>query len=164
MRRKSNKLIMENQRRFLISAGVLLFILALGIGLVMPWLANIRMGLSAHLVGILGGLFLIAIGAIWPLQNLPMKWGTAAARLGVFSSYLNLCATFFAAAFSTNRLTPLAGSGRLADAWKENIVTGGLVLSSLAMVSCCILLLWGLRRAKAAATAGPPNQPFIKAS
>ena len=140
---------MEDQRRFLVSAGVLLFILALVTGMIMPWLANMRMGLSAHLVGILGALFLIAIGAIWPLQSLPGKWSIAAARLAVFSSYLNLCTSFLAAAFSTNRLTPLAGSGRLAAAWKENIVTGGLVLSSIAMVSCCILVLWGLRRAKA---------------
>jgi (hydroxyamino)benzene mutase len=106
-------------------------------------------GIERAFGGILGGLFLIAIGAIWPLQNLPGIWSTTAVRLAVFSSYLNLCTTFFAAAFSTNRLTPLAGSGQLAAAWKENIVTGGLVLSSVAMVSCCILLLWGLRRAKA---------------
>ena len=141
---------MENQRRFLISAGVLLFLLALVTGMIMPWLANIRMGLSAHLVGLIGGLFLIAIGAIWPMQNLPGIWSGVALRLAVFSLYLNLCTTVFAAAFSTNRLTPLAGSGRLADAWKENVVTGGLTLSSVAMVSFCVLLLWGLRRAKTA--------------
>lgn len=152
MRREWNKLNMESQRRFLVSAGVLLFVLALVTGMVMPWLANIRMGLSAHLVGILGALFLIAIGAVWQLINLPGNWRTTAVWLAVFSSYLNLCATLFAAAFSTNRMTPLAGSGRLADPWKENIVTGGLLLSSVAMVFCCILLLWGLRRAKATST------------
>lgn len=140
---------MESQRRFLVSAGVLLFILAMVTGMVMPLVANLRMGLSAHLVGLLGGLFLIGIGAIWPLQNLPGIWSTVALRLAVFSTYVNLCATLFAAAFSTNRLTPLAGSGRLADAWKENIVTGGLVLASVAMLGCCVLLLWGLRRVKA---------------
>ncbi len=140
---------MEDQRRFLVSAGVLLFILALVTGMIMPWLANMRMGLSAHLVGLLGGLFLIAIGAIWPLQSFAGKVehrGRPARGVQLIFESLH---EFLAAAFSTNRLTPLAGSGRLAAAWKENIVTGGLVLSSIAMVSCCILVLWGLRRAKA---------------
>jgi hypothetical protein len=51
-----------------------------------------------------------------------------------------------AAAFATNRLTPLEGSGHFASAWQENIVTFGLVSVSGAMVTGCVLVLWGLRR------------------
>jgi hydroxylaminobenzene mutase len=62
---------------------------------------------------------------------------------------VNLFTTFLAATFATNRLTPLAGSGRAAAPWQENIVTIGLVIASAAMVTVCILLLWGLHRRKA---------------
>ena len=137
---------MENRRRQLFSAGILLFLLALVTGMIMPWLSNMRMGLSAHLVGLLGGLFLIALGAIWSEKNLPPPWDTAAFCLGILGAYANLTTTFLAATFGTNRLTPLAGSGHAAAAWQENIVTGGLVVASGAMVACCVLVLWGLQR------------------
>jgi hydroxylaminobenzene mutase len=136
----------ENRRRHLFSAGILLFLLALVTGMIFPSLANPRMGLSAHLVGLLGGLFLVALGVIWPEKDLPRPFDTAAFCLVIFGTYTNLCITFLAAAFATNRLTPLAGSGHLALAWQENIVTFGLVLSSVAMVTVCVLVLWGLYR------------------
>ena len=139
----------ENRRRHLFSAGILLFLLALMTGMIFPMLANPRMGLSAHLVGLLGGLFLVALGVIWPEKDLPRRLDTAAFYLVIFGTYTNLCTTFLAAAFATNRLTPLAGSGHPARAWQENIVTFGLVSSSVAMVTVCVLVLWGLhRRAK----------------
>jgi (hydroxyamino)benzene mutase len=139
----------ENRRRHLFSAGILLFLLALVTGMIFPMLANPRMGLSAHLVGLLAGLFLVALGVIWPEKDLPPSFDTAAFYLVIFGTYANLCATFLAAAFATNRLTALAGSGHPALAWKENIVTAGLVLSSVAMVAVCLLVLWGLYRRRA---------------
>jgi hydroxylaminobenzene mutase len=147
---KGDKMEAEKRRRNLFSAGILLFLLALITGMIFPVLANPRMGLSAHLVGLLGGLFLVALGAIWPEKDLPPRLDTAAFRLVIFAAYANLCTTFLAAAFATNRLTPLAGSGHLAQAWQENLVTFGLVSSSIAMVTVCILVLWGLRRRAAA--------------
>jgi len=139
---------MPNRRHQLYVAGVGLFLLALITGMIFPVLANPRMGLSAHLVGLLGGLFLVALGVIWPEKDLPPSLDTAAFYLVIFGAYGNLVTTFLAATFATNRLTPLAGSGHLALSWQENIVTAGLVLSSIAMVSVCLLVLWGLRRAR----------------
>ena len=137
---------MLNRRHNLFVAGVLLFLLALITGMIFPVLANPRMGLSAHLVGLLGGLFLIALGLIWQEKDLPPHLDTAAFVLVIFGAYGNLCTTFLAATFATNRLTPLAGSGHLALSWQENIVTIGLIASSVAMVSVCVLVLWGLHR------------------
>jgi len=137
---------MLNRRHNLFVAGILLFLLALITGMIFPQLANPRMGLSAHLVGLLGGLFLVALGVIWPEKDLPPSLDTAAFWLVIFGAYGNLCTTFLAAAFGTNRLTPLAGSGHPALAWQENIVTTGLITSSVAMVTVCVLVLWGLQR------------------
>ena len=137
---------MPNRRHNLFVAGILLFLLALITGMIFPFLANPRMGLSAHLVGLLGALFLIALGLMWQEKDLPPKLDTTAFCLVIFGAYANLFATFLAAAFATNRLTPLAGSGHLARDWQENIVTITLIVSSVAMVSVCVLMLWGLHR------------------
>jgi hydroxylaminobenzene mutase len=136
----------ENPRRWLFSAGILLFLLALVTGMIMPLFANRRMGLSAHLVGLLGALFLMALGSLWSHQSLPPLLEAAARWLAVYGTYSNLVTGVLSASFATNRLTPLAGSGHLAAPWQENIVTLGLVSSSAAMVTVCILLLWGLNR------------------
>jgi (hydroxyamino)benzene mutase len=139
---------MENRHRTLMSGGILLFLLALFTGMIFPQLKNPRMGLSAHLVGLIGGVFLVAVGLIWRELSLPKHLETLAFVCS-FGTYANLIITFLAATFGTNRLTPLAGSGRLAAPWQENIVTGGLLVASAAMVTVCILLLWGLHRRKA---------------
>ena len=140
---------MENRHRQLLSAGILLFLLALFTGMIFPQLKNPRMGLSAHLVGLMGGLFLLAVGLVWRELTLQKRLASIAFGCALFGPYANLTITFLAATFGTNRLTPLAGSGHPAAPWQENIVTGGLLLSSAVMVTCCILLLWGLRRRKA---------------
>jgi hypothetical protein len=66
--------------------------------------------------------------------------------LALYGLYGNFATTLLGAAFATNRLTPLAGSGHLAAVWQENIVTLGLISVSGAMVTACVLVLWGLRR------------------
>ena len=137
---------MENRHRQLLSAGILLFLLALFTGMIFPQLKNPRMGLSAHLVGLIGGVFLVAVGSVWREITLSKRLAAIAFGCAIFGAYANLVTTFLAAAFATNRLTPLAGHP--AAPLEENIVTIGLVLASAAMVTCCILLLWGLRRPK----------------
>ena len=139
---------MESRHRQLLRAGILLFLLALFTGMIFPQLKNPRMGLSAHLVGLIGGVFLVAVGSVWREITLSKRLAAIAFGCAIFGAYANLVTTFLAAAFATNRLTPLAGSGHPAAPLQENIVTTGLVLASAAMVTCCILLLWGLRRPK----------------
>jgi len=51
--------------------GVLLFLLGLLTGLVEQRFTNVRMGLAAHLEGVMNGIFLIALGAIWNEVSLP---------------------------------------------------------------------------------------------
>src|SRR5260370_42617585 len=113
---------MEKRRHHLITAGILLFLLALVTGMIMPWLANMRMGLSAHLVGLLGGLFLIALGLIWGDKDLPRPLDTAAFWLALYGSYSNLFTTFLPPPFWTKPLYPLAGSGHLGAALPGNNV------------------------------------------
>jgi len=45
--------------------GMLLFLLGLITGLLEQRFANVRMGLSAHLEGVMNGILLLALGAAW---------------------------------------------------------------------------------------------------
>jgi hydroxylaminobenzene mutase len=51
-----------------------LFLLGLLTGLVEQNLANQRMGLAAHLEGVMNGTFLLALGAIWTRVRLSRRW------------------------------------------------------------------------------------------
>jgi hydroxylaminobenzene mutase len=54
--------------------GILLFSLGLFSGLFIPLMANPRMGLSAHLEGIMNGIFLVILGFLWNKLSLSEIW------------------------------------------------------------------------------------------
>lgn len=56
---------MEDGKRRLVWHGMLLFLLGLLTGFVETGFQNPRMGLAAHLEGVMNGTFLVALGAIW---------------------------------------------------------------------------------------------------
>ena len=62
----------EGQRR-LIWHGMFLFLLGLLVGFAEGQVTNPRMGLAAHLEGLMNGTFLIALGAVWPFVRLSMR-------------------------------------------------------------------------------------------
>lgn len=64
--------------------GVLLFLLALFTGIAIPKLAVPRLGLSTHLLGLMQGTFLIAIGQLWPKLKLSPR---AAFATGIALAY-----------------------------------------------------------------------------
>jgi hydroxylaminobenzene mutase len=66
--------LIEKQSDRLILFGMLLFFLALVIGLIAPLLANPRLGISCHVEGVLNGIFLIVLGLIWNKVALSGRW------------------------------------------------------------------------------------------
>jgi hydroxylaminobenzene mutase len=62
---------METQKRRLMWHGMLLFLLGLITGLLEQRFTNVRMGLSAHLEGVMNGTVLLALGAAWNEVRLP---------------------------------------------------------------------------------------------
>jgi len=131
-------------RRSLIRHGVALFLIGLVTGLAQPQFANIRMGLAAHLEGVMNGIFLIAIGAIWNEVRLTPRGRAIAYWTLLLGTYGNWCVTTVAAVLGTAALTPIAG-GQGASPAKEMFVTAGFVTIGLAMICAASLLLWGLR-------------------
>ncbi len=56
---------MEDSKRRLLWHGMFLFLLGLITGFVEQKFSNPRMGLAAHLEGVMNGIFLVAPGAAW---------------------------------------------------------------------------------------------------
>ena len=56
---------METSNRRLMWHGMFLFLIGLFTGFAETHFANVRMGLAAHLEGVMNGIFLLALGAVW---------------------------------------------------------------------------------------------------
>lgn len=129
--------------------GVLLFLLGLVTGFAVPAFRNSRMGLAAHLEGVMNGLFLMALGLAWHRLALSSRQQWALFALALYGTYVNWLSTLLSAAFGTSRMTPLSGAGFTGAPWQENLVAVGLVSLSIAMVAACVLVLIGLHRGTA---------------
>src|SRR6202451_3241881 len=117
---------METANRRLMWHGMLLFLLGLFTGFAEPHFSNVRMGLAAHLEGVMNGILLLALGAIWPYVRLRRNAQTAAFWTALYSAYADWHFTTLAAIFGTGALSPITAPGFRALAWKESVETGGL--------------------------------------
>jgi hydroxylaminobenzene mutase len=138
--------ISSNRQRRLIWHGMVLFLLGLLVGLAEGQVANPRMGLAAHLEGLMNGTFLIALGAIWPFVKLSPTLTTLAFWTVLYATYANLIVTTLAAILGASSMSPITGAGHSAAPWQEALVTTGFVTVGMAMLVSSGLILWGLRR------------------
>ena len=137
---------MEDTRRRLLWHGLVLFLLGLLTGFIEQKFANPRMGLAAHLEGVLNGTFLLALGAVWMQVNLSRRVKVAAFWGMLYGAYANWVVTTLAASFGTGALSPITAAGRGAQPWQESLVTIGFMSVGIAMVVSSILVAWGFRR------------------
>ena len=132
-------------KRRLIRYGMLLFLFGLLTGAAMPELTNPRMGLSAHLEGVLTGMFLVMLGLAWEELNLSRMFGSLLYYFFLFAAYATWGFTLLAAIFGTSRLQPIAGAGYEGAPWQEALVGAGLVSGSVIFVFACAAAIYGLR-------------------
>jgi (hydroxyamino)benzene mutase len=138
------RIAMAATNRHLMWHGVFLFLLGLVTGLLEQQFTNVRMGLSAHLEGLMNGTFLIALGAIWTEVRLP-PWAKATAYwAALYSTYGNWLVTTLAAVFGTAANTPIASAGHSGQPWQESLVAAGFLSVAVVIIACSLLLLWGL--------------------
>jgi hydroxylaminobenzene mutase len=108
--------------------------------------ANMRMGLAAHLEGVMNGTFLIALGAIWTMVSLPPRAKTIAFWLALYGSYFNWIVTTLRRCLapqcclrSQEQVTAVSRGRRL-------FVGIAFQTVGIAIIACSVLVLWGLRR------------------
>jgi hydroxylaminobenzene mutase len=137
---------MQDSRRSLMWHGMFLFLLGLLTGFVETKFSNPRMGLAAHLEGVMNGTFLVALGAVWAEVRLSGNLKPGAYWSALYGTYANWAVTTLAAVFGTGALSPITAAGRSAQPWQETVVTLGFMSVGIVIVSSSVLVLWGLRR------------------
>src|SRR5438093_7307534 len=98
---------MDDTKRRLLWHGMFLFLLGLLTGLVELKFNNPRMGLAAHLEGVMNGTFLVALGAVWAEVRLSSRPKAAAYWSALYGTYGNWTVTILAAIFGTGALSPI---------------------------------------------------------
>jgi hydroxylaminobenzene mutase len=136
---------MVDMKRRILWHGIALFLIGLMTGLVESRFVNPRMGLAAHLEGVMNGTFLLVLGSIWQELRLPRRLETMLFRGVLYGSYANWAVTTLAAALGTVGMTPIASTVSRASAWQEVLITGGFVSVGIAMLASSCLILYGLR-------------------
>ncbi len=137
---------MHDGKRRLCWHGLFLFLLGLLTGLVEQKFGNPRMGLAAHLEGVMNGIFLIALAAIWLDLRLSSRQRTATYWTLLYGTYANWGVTTLAALLGTAAMSPITGAGHSAAPWQETLVTLGFISVGVAIIAATLLCLWGLRR------------------
>ncbi|HET7706560.1 MAG TPA: hydrogenase [Thermoanaerobaculia bacterium] len=131
----------------LLQFGAVLFLLGLLTGLVVPFAANPRMALASHLEGLMNGVFVLVLGLIWPRLNLSAGTLAVAFWLAIFGSLTNWLATLLAALWPAgSAMMPLAGRDYTGTQIQEAVLKVLLISLSMAMITLCVLVIFGLRR------------------
>ena len=115
-------------------------------GLLAPILENPRMALSAHLIGITGGAFILGIGAAWPHMRLGPRTVAVAFWTLLYSIYANWLTVLFAGFWGVGaQFMPIAGGEHDGGGWQNVVVAFGLASLSLTSMVTAVLLIYGLR-------------------
>ena len=125
--------------------GMFLFLLGLATGMLEKQFANMRMGVSAHLEGVMNGTFLVVLGAIWTEVRLPPAAKTAAFWTALYGTYANWFFTTLGAAFGTAAANPIVAAGHHGKPWQETLAGAGFRSVEVAIVAVSMLVFWGLR-------------------
>jgi hydroxylaminobenzene mutase len=141
---------MKAQKRRLMWHGMLLFLLGLITGLLEHRFTNVRMALSAHMEGVMNGIFLLALGAVWNEVRLTDPVKVTAYCTALYGTYGNWLVTSIAGGFGAAANSPITSAGHHAQSWQESFVAAGFLSVTLAMLATSVLILWGLRGTVAA--------------
>jgi hydroxylaminobenzene mutase len=120
-------------------------LLALLTGAFVPQYTTPRLGLSAHVGGVMNGTLMAVVGLLWADLALGAGARRALFWATVSSGYANWLGLFLAAVFGTSRTTPMLGAGHVGTPWQEALV-GVLIFSGAGVILIAfVLAIAGLR-------------------
>lgn len=137
---------MQDGDRRMMWHGMFLFLIGLVTGGLEQKFKNPRMGLSAHLEGVMNGTFLIALGAIWGHVRLRPGVKAVALSSALYGAYSNWLFTMLGAAFGTNAMSPILAEGYEGEHWQEKAQTAGFITVGVSILTAAVLSVWGLGR------------------
>jgi hydroxylaminobenzene mutase len=129
----------------LVQLGVLLLLLGLLVGFVVRAFAVPRLGLTAHVLGVIQGMLLMLFGLLWPRLKLKRTASVVGFWMAAYSCYASWAATVLAAAWGAGgSMMPIAAGQNHGSAAQEGIIAAGLVTSAIALIVVTGLILKGL--------------------
>ncbi len=128
----------------LILAGALLFLIGLTQGIIIPFMKNPRMALSAHTDGVQSGLALMVYGIVWSLVDLSPLWQNLAYFSAIIGFYGLWIGITWASATGASRALPMAGEGYSGTPTAELIVIALTRISGTLILLSSIALVIGL--------------------
>lgn len=130
------------QAEKLIFLGLILFLVGLSVGMIVQNMANPRMALSAHLEGVMNGMFLVILGLIWKRLVLSKTLLIITFWLAVYGTFANLIAVIIAAVTGFGKMMPIAG-GQEGPRVIEGPISFLLISLAPCMLAVCIIVLIG---------------------
>ncbi len=145
-RREHHRVLAHHQAHRLIQVGMFLFLLGLIVGLLVPLFAVPRLGLSAHLLAILQGIFLTVLGLLWPRLNLISRISRVVFWLSIYGCFSAWTANILGGALGAgNTMLPLAAGQAHGSSFQEILITILLRSAAISLITSVLLILWGLR-------------------
>ena len=131
--------------RSLVRGSFVLFMLALFVGMLIPFFPIPRLGLSQHLTVLMNACVLITLAVAWP-RLADARHSTAIRRLFLFCAFTMSIGGIFGAAWGTHKFTPMASAGGpKAELWQE-IAIGILInVTVLVYIVASSMAVWALR-------------------
>lgn len=130
----------------LLQIGMSFFLGALLVGIAIPRFPVPRLGLAAHLLGLMQGLFLMVLGLLWERLKVPPGMLRVAFALAVYGSLAPFTANLLAALWRAgNTLLPLAAGPAHGTELQEQVIATLLRTGGASLIAVAIVILWGLR-------------------
>jgi hydroxylaminobenzene mutase len=129
----------------LVRSGVLLALLGVLTGFAPMLVTNPRMGLAAHVGGVMNALLLLTLGAVWSFVKLPPGRESLATTLLIFGGFGNWANVLVASITGATEFAPLAAAGHSAGALIEKATFGLIVIAASATLTGLALTFWGVR-------------------
>ncbi len=141
----------SRQAMQLLRTGVALSLAAALVGLLISHFTVPRLALSAHLIALLQGIFLVVLGLLWPKLSLTPVQAGIAFWLLTYQAIVAPLSNLLAAAWGAgNSILPMAAGAAHGGVVEEAVINVGLRSSGAALICGLLLVSWGLRRAPAA--------------
>jgi hypothetical protein len=137
---------MNTHARLIARAGVVLFALSLANGFLVHVLALRDQALGAHLIGLIGSVFLLTLACLWPSLNQRARASGFGAFLAVYGFGMGWLVNFAAAItgyFGVFPISAAATGGRAPGDW---LVSAGLLTVAAALFTLCVVVFRGLRK------------------
>ncbi len=155
--------MLSRQGHRLLQIGAALFLFTSLEGFAVPYLASPPLGLSVHRLGAFSGVFLVALGLLWPRLKLGATVSRLAFWLLIYSDFATIAAYVLAAFWGAgNTVMPLAAGAAHGTVFQEATIKVVIYSAAPTGIIAFSLIFWGLRLTSGspvAASASPDAGP-----